>query len=93
MVKGMSRKVVVIKSPDKKIFEEAIFIVKEDLFKRSGVSTAEVINEAQRVASEYVKENCGSKKFFSRFSQKAIFASGAAVTGILWLTCVLLGIC
>ena len=39
MVKGVSRRVVVVKSPDPKIFEQAIFIIREDFFERSGVSS------------------------------------------------------
>ena len=38
MVKGISRRVIVVKSPDPRLFEEAIFIVKEEAFQRGGVS-------------------------------------------------------
>ena len=31
MVKGVSKRVIVIKSPDRRIFDEAIFIVREDI--------------------------------------------------------------
>ena len=30
MVKGITRQVILVKSPDPKLFEEAIFIVKEE---------------------------------------------------------------
>ena len=30
VVKGTAKRVIVVKSPDKKVFEEAIFIVRED---------------------------------------------------------------
>ena len=30
MVKGISRQVIVVQSPDKKLFDQAIFILKED---------------------------------------------------------------
>ena len=32
MVQGVSRQVIVVKSPDPRFFEQAIFIVKEDAF-------------------------------------------------------------
>ncbi|MBE6948544.1 MAG: hypothetical protein E7456_01735 [Ruminococcaceae bacterium] len=56
MVKGVSRRVIVIKSPDKNIFEEAIFIVREDALRR-GVTREELVREAQQVANEYLSSN------------------------------------
>ena len=32
MVKGVTRQVIVVKSPDPKLFEQAIFIMREDAF-------------------------------------------------------------
>lgn len=54
---------VVIKSPDKNIFEEAIFIVREDALHK-GVTREEIIREAQEVANEYIS----SKRKRSRWS-------------------------
>ena len=56
LVKGVSRRVVVIKSPDRSVFEEAIFIVKEDALHK-GVTREEIIREAQEVANEYLTSN------------------------------------
>ena len=36
MVKGITRQVILVKSPDPKLFEEAIFIVKEEALSREG---------------------------------------------------------
>ena len=33
VVKGVAKRVIVVKSPDPKVFEEAIFIVREDYMK------------------------------------------------------------
>lgn len=55
MVKGLSRRVVVVKSPDPKIFEEAIFIVREDVLRSGGRSRSDILREAERVADSYVK--------------------------------------
>ena len=38
MVKGTSRRVIVVDSPDPKLFEQAIFIVKNDAMTREGVT-------------------------------------------------------
>ena len=56
MVKGVTRQVIVVKSPDPKLFEQAIFIMREDAFVE-GVSADQVIQEAQQVAKSYVKQN------------------------------------
>ena len=36
MVKGTSRRVIVVDSPDPNLFEQAIFIVKNDVFSQEG---------------------------------------------------------
>ena len=42
VVKGISKRVIVVKSPDPKIFEQAIFIIREDFAGQSGVSEKDV---------------------------------------------------
>ena len=37
MVKGISRRVIVVRSPDPRFFEQAIFLMKEDAFHNSTV--------------------------------------------------------
>lgn len=61
LVKGVSRRVIVIKSPDKHVFEEAIFIVKEEAL-RKGVTRDELVREAQEVANEYLSSNRNKKR-------------------------------
>ena len=46
MVKGITRQVILVKSPDPKLFEEAIFIVKEEALAREGVSADQVLRQA-----------------------------------------------
>ncbi len=53
VVKGTSKRVVVVRSPDPKIFEEAIFIVKEDFLGQGGRINA--LKEAQQAASAYIR--------------------------------------
>ena len=53
LVKGVSRQVIVVKAPDPRFFEQAIFILKEDAFGR-GVTADDVIQEARRVADGYI---------------------------------------
>ena len=53
MVKGTSRRVIVVNSPDPELFEQAIFIVKNDVFTREGVTQQQVLGEACRIAKGY----------------------------------------
>jgi len=60
MVKGVTRRVIVMRSPDPQLFEEAIFIVNGDL--ATGVTPDALLREAQQVASGYVRQNLNVKK-------------------------------
>ena len=53
VVKGTSKHIVVVKSPDPKVFEQAIFIVREDFFGKNGRANA--LKEAQKVADDYIR--------------------------------------
>ena len=46
MVKGISRRVIVVDSPDPKLFEQAIFIIRNDALTKEGVSPQQVLGEA-----------------------------------------------
>ena len=49
MVKGISRRVVVVDSPDQRFFEQAIFIVRNDAA-GEGVTARELVEEALKMA-------------------------------------------
>ncbi len=53
MVKGTSRRVIVVESPDPEYFEQAIFIVRNDVYERKGVTAQQVLGEACRIARGY----------------------------------------
>ena len=57
VVKGITRQVILVKSPDPKLFEEAIFIVKEEALTREGVNADQVIRQARQAADGYLKGN------------------------------------
>lgn len=52
MVKGLSRQVIVVKDPDPKLFEQAIFIVRNEVLKDGGISEQELLRQA-RLATGY----------------------------------------
>ena len=54
MVKGISRRVILVKSPDPRLFEEAIFIVREEALS-GGVNADQVLQGAQKVARGYTR--------------------------------------
>ena len=89
MVKGITRRVLVIKSPDPRIFDEAIFIVKEDASKNSGVTNEEIIQEAQDTARRYIRSHRGRARC-PRLPPPLWAALGAGVTGLAWGLSVLL---
>lgn len=91
MVKGTNRRVIVVRSPDPKIFEEAIFILKEDYMKRGG-TLDEVLEEARRAAGEYLRKTTVPRRLRDRLSPSWLAAAGAAVAGIAWLTIHLVGV-
>ena len=91
MVKGTAKRVVVVKSPDPKIFEQAIFIVREDY--SGGKGPADVLRQAQQVADDYIRGSVqGRKRLLSRIPPPAFAAAGAGCAGLVWLTLHILGL-
>lgn len=84
MVKGIARRVVVVKSPDPDLFDEAIFIVREETSRRPGVTGKEILSEAMAVAETYVRGAGGMKKR-RPLPPWAWSLSGGAAVGLMWL--------
>ena len=79
MVKGISKQVIVVHSPDPKLLEQAIFILKEDV---KGVTDEQLLKEANR-ALHHPAEMSGWHLLW-RFGP--VWAcGGAAVTAMIWL--------
>lgn len=89
MVKGVTRRVIVVKNPDRRLFEQAIFIVKEDAFTREGVTAEQVLAEARRVADGYVRRNSPLGRL-ARLPAPVYAAAGAAVSTLVWALAVFL---
>ena len=81
MVKGISRRVIVVDSPDPRIFEQAIFILRGD---GGGVSQQQLVDQAVRVAKNYSRTHDLPRKRF-QLSPPLWAAIGAAVIGLVWL--------
>ena len=83
MVKGFSKQVIVVQSPDPALFEQAIFILKEG---SPEVTDEMLLQQASRLMREQRSPN-GIKPAL----HKSAFAFlGAAATGMLWLLSLIL---
>ncbi len=77
MVKGITRQVVVVKGPDPKLFEQAIFLIRDNALAEGGITEEALLKEARLVCKEV-------KASPSRIHRILWAAAGAAATGVLW---------
>ena len=77
MVKGTSRRVIVVDSPDPNYFEQAIFIVRNDVYDRKGVTAQQVLGEACRIAKGYAVAAVPRRKRFPWWGWMVGMAIGA----------------
>ena len=89
MVKGVSRQVIVVKEPDPRFFEQAIFILKEDAFGR-GVTADEVVREARRVAAPWPTSTVRVGRLWRRIPAPAYAAAGALCATVCWCAALVL---
>jgi len=80
MVKGLNRRVVVIKPAPSSVFEQAIFIMRDGA---QGVDEDALVREACASAERYVRVRAKGSRV--RIPAPAFAAAGAAITGAAWL--------
>ena len=76
MVKGVSKQVIVVQSPDPKLFDQAIFILKEGA---QGITDEALLKEAQQAI------RTPEKKRRLRYYGPVWACGGALMTGLVWL--------
>ena len=77
MVKGVSRQVIVVHAPEPKLFEQAIFILRDDV--GEGVSDEQLLKEAQLAIRS------GSQRKRHIYLYGAVWAAGGALlNGLAW---------
>lgn len=80
MVKGISKQVIVVNSPDPELFEQAIFILNEDAVGREGVTEERLLKEARSLIG------AGRSQRQNVLIAATVWASaGAFATGLIWL--------
>ena len=86
MVKGISRQVIVVHSPDPALFEQAIFILKDSALKENGITDEALLKEARRLINA-----SSGRKHPRLFLYGAVWACGGALlTGIAWVCSLLI---
>ena len=85
MVKGISRRVIVVRTPVPRFFEQAIFFLREDVFHREGVTDEQVLSEARQVAAGYIRRSRAAVPRKRLVPPGARWcALGAAAASLLW---------
>ena len=80
MVKGISKQVIVVNSPDPELFEQAIFILNESAVGREGVTEELLLKEAKGLIGT------GRNRRRDFMISATVWASaGAFATGLVWL--------
>ena len=81
MVKGISRQVIVVHAPEPKLFEQAIFILKDDVVGQEGVTDEALLREAKQLIN-----GTGEHKRRRLSLYGPVWACGGALaTGLVWL--------
>lgn len=83
MVKGIQRQVIVVQSPDRNLFEQAIFIIKDG---QKGISDEELLREAKRLIG-----NPNYSKRAKWYHYGPVWAvAGGFVSSMIWVAILLL---
>ena len=82
MVKGTTRQVLVVRPQESDLFEQALFLLREEAH---GVTEQALLEEARRLAAAPP-----SARPHRRIPAFLYAAMGAASVGLAWLSCVLI---
>lgn len=90
MVKGISRRVIVVDSPDPRVFDQAIFILRNDILSEDGVSSRQLVNQAVRIAKSYTRSQGLPPHKRHRITPAIAAMLGGGLMGLVWLVVALL---
>lgn len=81
MVKGNSRQVIMVQSPDQNLFDQAIFILKDNATVQKGVTDDALLREAKRLLQNPREKKASLNPAWCF----AWAAGGGAAVGLCWL--------
>ena len=89
VIKGTSRRVVVVHPEQETLFEQIIYVVRDDALMQPGVSEAEVLHQAAAAVQPNLQNARRPKKRRSRLTAALLWLSGVALTlavaiGVYW---------
>ena len=90
MVKGISRQVILVQSPDPKLFDQAIFLLREDAFSAPGVTPEQVLRQARQAADGYLRKNTILGRVARRLPGPVWGLLGAGSTSLVWMAALML---
>lgn len=85
VVRGNMRRVLVLKPPGP-IFQEAVFILRDDYFQTPGLSRKELLREARAAAERCLAENAPSAPRTPSVALPSFVLGAACAVLALWLT-------
>ena len=83
MVKGISKQVIVVNSPDRSMFDQAIFILSDRAIKGEGVTDEMLMREANKIMQRRNPKN-------DKIHSLLLLLLGAAPIGLIWLLTILI---
>lgn len=81
MVKGVARRVIMVNSPEPKLFEQAIFLVREEAFHNGAPD--QVLKEAERIAKSCLHRQSGSSHH-DLWPRVLTFLCGGGLASLAW---------
>lgn len=85
VVKGISKRVIVVRSPDPRIFEQAIFVVREDFVGQAGISERELMRQARASINGYLLPGEKNRRLLPWLRGALYAAAGAAGAALTWV--------
>ena len=91
VVRGTQRKMVVVKTTDSELFDEAYFILRKDSAKNGDASESSMIDEANRIINKNIFSRERERRRAAAISARDLLlyvgglASGSGIVGLFWL--------
>jgi len=81
MVKGVTRQVIVLRPREEKLFDQAIFLLREDA---QPVTDEALLKQARRAANQYLSRQHRSQSRLRHLITAGYLALGAAAASFVW---------